>query len=85
MKTYEFDVVLKNTSEVTDDQADELFAAGCEDGTPAACEGVACIHFDREAESLEKAISSAVAQVQAAGLVVSRVELDVDAAMSLGA
>ncbi len=85
MKTYEFDVVLKNTSEVTDDQADELFAAGCEDGTPAACEGVAWIHFDREAESLEKAISSAVAQVQAAGLVVSRVELDVDAAMSLGA
>jgi hypothetical protein len=85
MKTYEFDVVLKNVSEVTDEQADELFAAGCDDGTPATCEGVAWIHFDREAASLEEAISSAVAQVQAAGLQVSKVELDADTAVSLGA
>ncbi len=85
MKTYEFDVVLKNVSEVTDDQADELFAAGCDDGTPAACDGVAWIHFDREAASLEEAISSAVSQIQAAGLQVSKVELDADAAVSLGA
>lgn len=85
MKTYEFDVVLKNVSEVTDDQADELFAAGCEDGTPTACNGVAWIHFDREAASLEEAISSAVAQVQAAGLQVSKVELDADTVVSLGA
>lgn len=85
MKTYEFDVILKDRSEVTDDQADDLFAAGCDDGTPASCEGVAWIHFDREAASLEEAISSAVAQVQAAGLQVSKVELDADAAVSLGA
>jgi hypothetical protein len=85
MKTYEFDVVLKDVTEVTDDQADELFAAGCDDGTPASCEGVAWIHFDREAPSLEQAISSAVAQVHAAGLQVSKVELDVAAAASLGA
>ncbi len=85
MKTYEFDVVLKNVSEVTDEQADGLFAAGCNDGTPASCDGVAWIHFDREAASLEEAISSAVAQVQAAGMMVSKVELDVDAAVSLGA
>jgi hypothetical protein len=85
MKTYEFDVVLKDVSDVTDDQADSLFASGCDDGTPAACAGVAWIHFDREAASLEKAISSAVVQVQAAGLRVAKVELDVDAAVSLGA
>jgi hypothetical protein len=85
MKTYEFDVILKDVSEVTDDQADQLFAAGCDDGTPAACDGVAWIHFDREAASLEQAISSAVAQIQAAGLQVSKVELDADAAVSLGA
>jgi len=85
MKTYEFDVVLKDVSEVTDDQVDELFAAGCTDATPASCAGAAWIHFDREAASLEAAISSAVAQVQAAGLQVSKVELDADAAVSLGA
>ena len=68
MKMYEFDVVLQNVSEVTDEQADALFAAGCDDGTPVVCNGVAWIHFDREAASLEEAIRSAVAQVRAAGL-----------------
>lgn len=67
MKTYAFDVVLKDVSEVTDDQADRIFAAGCDDGTPAVRDGVAWIHFDREAASLEAAILSAVAQVQTAG------------------
>jgi hypothetical protein len=85
MKTYEFDVVLKDVTELTDDQADRLFAAGCDDGTPAGCDGVAWIHFDRQAPSLEEAIATAVVQVQAADLVVSKVELDVDAAVSLGA
>jgi hypothetical protein len=85
MKTYEFDVILKDVSQVTDEQADALFTAGCDDGTPAGCDGVAWIHFDRQAASLEEAIASAVAQVQAAGLQVSKVELDVDAAVSLRA
>jgi hypothetical protein len=83
MKTYEFDVVLKDVTEVTDDQADALFAAGCDDGTPAGCGGVAWVHFDRAADSLEAAIRSAVAQVRAAGFVVSKVELDAAAAVGL--
>lgn len=84
MKTYEFDVVLKAVTEITDDQAEQLFAAGCDDGTPASCNGVAWVHFDREAISLEEAIRLAVSQTQAAGFVVSKVELAVDAAASLG-
>jgi hypothetical protein len=84
MKTYEFDVVLKDVTEVTDSQADALFAAGCDDGTPACSNGVAWVHFDREAASLEAAIRSAVAQVQAAGFVVAKVELDAAAAVGLG-
>jgi hypothetical protein len=85
MKTYEFDVVLKEVTELTDDQADKLFAAGCDDGTPAGCDGVAWIHFDRQAPSLEEAIATAVAQVQGAGLLVSKVTLDAGATVSLGA
>ena len=85
MKTYAFDVVLKDVSEVTDVQADALFAAGCDDGTPACCNDVAWIHFDREAPSLEEAIRSAVLQVQTAGFKVAKVELDVNAAVSLRA
>jgi len=85
MKAYEFDVILKDLSEVTDDQADRLFAAGCDEGTPASCGGVAWLHFDKEAESLEEAIRVAVAQIQAAGFQVSKVELDVDATVGLRA
>ncbi len=85
MKTYEFDVVLKDVAEVTDDQADALFSAGCDDGTPACCNGMAWIHFDRQAPSLEEAIRLAVAQVQAAGLKVSKVELDLESAVFQGA
>jgi hypothetical protein len=46
---------------------------------------VAWIHIDREAASLDEAIRSAVAKVQATGFTVSKVGLDVDAAVSLGA
>jgi hypothetical protein len=81
MKTYEFDVVLKDLAEVTDDQADALFAAGCDDGTPACCNGMSWVHFDRQAPSLEEAIRSAVAQVRAAGLAVTKVELDAGSAV----
>ncbi len=83
MKTYAFDIVLKDVSEVTNDRADVLFGAGCDDGTPACCNGLAWIHFDREASSLEVAIGLAVTQVQAAGFGVSKVELDADSAVSL--
>lgn len=85
MKTYEFDVVLKDVAEINDEQADALFAAGCDDGTPACCNGVAWVHFDREASSLEEAIRTAVAQVQAAGFSVGKIELDAASAISLGA
>lgn len=76
MKTYEFDVVLTDVEEVTDEQADALFAAGCDDGTPASCDGTAWIHFDREASSLEEAIRLAIVQVRAAGFAVAKIELD---------
>jgi hypothetical protein len=78
MMTYEFDVVLKGVAEITDEQADALFAAGCDDGTPTSREGLAWIHFDREAPSLKEAIRMAVAQVQTVGLTVSKVELVID-------
>jgi hypothetical protein len=84
MKTYAFDVFLKDTAEINDNKADALFAAGCDDGTPTCCHGQAWIHFDREAGSLEQAIRTAISQVQSVGFVVSKVELDAEAAVSLG-
>ncbi len=85
MKAYAFDVILKDAAEISDDEAEALFAAGCDDGTPVSRNGAAWIHFDREAISLEEAIRSAVAQVQTAGMRVAKVEMDADLALSLGA
>ncbi len=85
MKTYEFELILRDVPDLTDDQADALFAAGCEDGTPASCDGTAWVHFDREAPSLEDAIRIALGQVRAAGFQVARVEVDADSAVFQGA
>jgi hypothetical protein len=83
MKTYEFDIILKDIAELDDEHAEALFEAGCDDGTLASRDGVAWIHFDREAVSLEEAIRTAVAQVQSTGFTVVKVELDVIAALSV--
>lgn len=79
MIKYEFTLVLKGPLELTEDIADELFEAGCNDGSPGTCEGVFSIDFHREARSLEEAIRSAIANVKAAGHVVDRVEIAGDA------
>ncbi len=43
---------------------DALFEAGCDDATVARIDGVQYIDFDREAESLDEAIISAVRDVE---------------------
>ena len=71
-----FKVVLGSLEEINDTLVENLFAAGCDDGSPWSSQGVAGVHFDREADSLEQAIRSAVADVQAAGYRVARVEIE---------
>jgi len=79
MVKYEFSLILKGPLELTEDIADELFEAGCDDGTPGTCAGVFSIDFHREAASLEEAIRSAIANVKAAGCEVERVEIEAEA------
>jgi hypothetical protein len=76
MTKYEFTVVLQGSPELTDELADKLFAAGCDDGTPGMGSGVTVIDFHREAESLEAALWTAIAQVNSVGESVARVEID---------
>ena len=76
MSKYEFTLVLAQPDELTEDLAEALFAAGCDDGSPASCNGIVSIDFHRESDSLENAIWSAIAQVNQAGCVAARVELD---------
>ena len=76
---YEFTLVLRGDMELTEEIADELFAAGCDDATPGTCDGVFEIDFHRQASSLEAAIQSAIANVKAAGHEVERVQIEADA------
>jgi hypothetical protein len=76
MAKYDFTVVLKGSPELTEELADRLFAAGCDDGTPGMFAGQTVVDFHRDADSLEAAIRSAVASVAAAGCTVERVQLD---------
>jgi hypothetical protein len=81
MNTYEFTVILRGPDELTDELADKLYSAGCDDGTISSCDGVVSIDFGREASDLESAIRSAIANVTSAGCVVARAEIDADAPM----
>jgi hypothetical protein len=79
MTKYEFVLILRGDLELTEEIADELFAAGCDDATPATCNGVFSLRFHRQAESLETAIRSAIANVKSAGYEVDRAEIDAKA------
>ncbi|HZA29204.1 MAG TPA: hypothetical protein VE735_06405 [Gammaproteobacteria bacterium] len=79
MAKYEFTLILSGPLELTEEIADELFTAGCDDGTPGTCDSVFSIDFHRDASSLEEAIRSAIANVKSAGYEVERVEMEAEA------
>ena len=58
MSKYDLTLILTDTPELTDELADTLFEAGCDDGLSRTCNGVF-----REAESLEEDISTAIEDV----------------------
>jgi hypothetical protein len=67
MRNYTFTVILGDQTEMTEDLAEALAAAGCDDGLAGSSGGACAVIFDREAESLEEAVRSAIADVQKAG------------------
>jgi hypothetical protein len=75
MKSYDFTIVLADVSDVTDDQGDALFEAGCDDGTIVSRDGQVFIDITRESTSLERAINSAAADIERAGFQVDHVEV----------
>lgn len=74
MAVFEFQVILAGVTTMSDELADSLFRAGCDDGTPFSSQGIAAVGFSREAETLEEAVRSAIADVNKAGFAVSRAE-----------
>jgi hypothetical protein len=81
---YRFAVILRGLDVIDDDLAESLYEAGCDDGSPFSSCGVASVGFDRDADCLESAIRSAVADVQKAGCVVECVKIEHDSPLLAG-
>lgn len=73
MKTYEFTVIIPR---IDDSTADTIYGL-CPDSSVGATRGVSYVAFDREADTLEHAIQSAVSQLRSLGAEPLRIELDV--------
>ena len=76
MTTWEFTAVLSGVDEISDELAEALYEAGCDDGTVGSSCGIAKVSFAREVPSLQEAIRSAIADIQQAGGVVDRVQIE---------
>lgn len=78
METFEFQLDLADKAEMSEEMAERLFEAGCDDATPFSSGGVASLGFSREANTLKEAIQSAIADVHEAGYRVSRLDVKLE-------
>jgi hypothetical protein len=83
MRQYEFAVILA-TADESEERANALYEAGCADGSISTSDGVTRIDFHRNAPSLEEAIRSAIANVQAAGFQVAHVLIEPQSLVEAG-
>jgi hypothetical protein len=74
--THEFTLILSGVSESTEEMANALFEAGCDDALFGSRDGVVFLDFGRDAPSFRDAVLSALRDVRAAGYAVARVEPD---------
>ena len=67
-REYDFSLILSGISELTEDQAEALFAAGCDDATPSVIYGRVWLEFTRMAVSYKDAVLSAIRDVRQANI-----------------
>ena len=77
MAEQHFTVILKGKETLNEEVVEQLYAQ-CDDASAGSRIGIGHVHFDRPAASLNKAIASAVADLQVCGLEVERVEIEAD-------
>ena len=76
---FDLTVILAPGTDLSEDVAEALFKAGCDDCSPVVTSGVPLLYFHREAANLHEAIRSAVADVQRAGCKVAEVRIEAEA------
>jgi hypothetical protein len=76
MRRYIFALILSPGTELTDQLVEDLYESGCDDGSPGSRGNVVMVTLHREAESLEQAIRSGIADARKAGCRIARVEIE---------
>ncbi|NLY01989.1 MAG: hypothetical protein GXY83_38390 [Rhodopirellula sp.] len=76
---FDFTMILVSETDLSEDMAEALFQAGCDDCTPVVSNGVPFLYFHREADGIHEAIRSAVADVERAGCKVAEVRIEAEA------
>lgn len=76
MKTHRLTIVASGLPVENHEYAERLFEAGCDDATVSFQKGLCVIEFEREANSFEQALESAIHSVRAAGATIERIEPD---------
>jgi hypothetical protein len=83
MAHHQFTLVLSGIAEITPELADGLYRATGGDIELNMCDDVAFLEFDRTETSLHDAVSSAISQVEGAGLGVRVLRVESDAANTI--
>ena len=83
MNRFEFTLVLSGVAEISPELADALYTATGGGIELNMSNDVAYIEFDRAAATLHDAVSSAIAQVEGAGVGVRVVRVESDAANTI--
>jgi len=74
MIEHSFDLVIEGD---VGEKLDELFEAGCDDATFGSVDGAYYAHFDREAPTFARAVSSAIKDIESVpGLRARRADRD---------
>lgn len=69
MDTYHFTIVIRDARADISGLEDKLFAAGCDDALVCSYNQAVYLEFDRVADSVEQAITTALANIREAGFV----------------
>ena len=80
---HQFTLILSGVSEITSDVADPLYGATGGDIEFNMRDGVAFLEFDRTAHSLHDAVTSAITQVEGAGVGIRVVRVESDDANTI--
>ena len=74
MTTHTFTLIVDGPDLQADALVDQVFEAGCHDALVGRADGIQFVDFDREADTLQAAVQTAVAELESiTGIAVTRV------------